>query len=249
MPGRVKILALFAIAAAAVCIRLGFWQIQRLQERRASNAHIGARLHSPEASVSLLDSGATDLSYRRLRFTGSRDPVNEFVLAGRSRDGAPGVNIVTPYLPEGGHTIILVNRGWVYSPDATTIDPAKFSETRPPLSGFLIPIPSDTGPNDVPGHPRTFRRVDRNAVPYTVFPYYLMATGDSARSDSGALILRAANPQLNDGAHVSYAVQWFAFAAVSLIGTAVVIARTRRPDMAGGAEAQSMHDTQKRIAR
>src|SRR5687767_12142637 len=103
-----------AVIIAAVCVRLGFWQLDRLSQRRERNATIAAAFRLPPISVeaALRDSVPR---FRRVVVNGRWDYPRETTISGRTRSGSPGVHIVTPLtLPQGGD--VLVNRGWVYSP-------------------------------------------------------------------------------------------------------------------------------------
>ena len=59
---------------------------------------------------------------------GRFDYEHELVLAGRTRQGSPGVELLTPVRVAGSDTAVLVNRGWVYSPDGATVDHARWRE-------------------------------------------------------------------------------------------------------------------------
>ena len=51
MPRSRPLLALLSLAFAAVCVRLGIWQLDRLAERRAANAAALARRALPEIAL------------------------------------------------------------------------------------------------------------------------------------------------------------------------------------------------------
>src|SRR5688500_857313 len=122
MPLRSILAILFALAAAAVCVRLGFWQLDRLEERRAHNAIVLERIDAEPVGVSELGTDTTGILYRRVRLEGEYDFEHEVALTGRSRDGSPGVHLITPLKIPGATRPVLVNRGWVYSPDASRVD-------------------------------------------------------------------------------------------------------------------------------
>ena len=113
--------AAIALAAAALFVRLGFWQLDRLEQRRARNTLLASRLGAAPAPWS----DTTAIRYRRVTLSGVADYDREIVLVGRSRGGSPGVNLVTPVRRRGSDTAVLVNRGWVYSPDGTRVDHAR----------------------------------------------------------------------------------------------------------------------------
>jgi len=94
------LLPVVAILVAATCVRLGFWQLDRLAGRRAFNAGVEAGLAAPVAPVdALVDAeGADEAAYRRASATGTWDPAHEVILYGRPLDGRPGDHVLTPLL-------------------------------------------------------------------------------------------------------------------------------------------------------
>src|SRR6185503_12619800 len=78
---------------------------------------------------------------RRVRAAGSYDPAGEVVLRGRADQGRPGVHLVTPLVVPGVSRALLVNRGWVPSPDAATVDPRAWAEPGArTVEGILMEI-------------------------------------------------------------------------------------------------------------
>jgi surfeit locus 1 family protein len=218
-----------AVAAAALFVRLGFWQLSRLHERRAHNAVIAAqRLDAPVAFSELpRDTGAA--RYRSARVEGVYDYAHELVLASRARQGSPGVEILTPVRTAGSDTVVLVDRGWVYSPDGASVDLARWREgDSARVQGYVQTYTPDDGVTTSAFGPRVVRRTSRSEiaakVPYPVAPYFLIVTSDSAGRDHPA---RRAVPVLDEGPHRSYAIQWFAFALIAIGGAAAVVFRER----------------------
>src|SRR5918998_110988 len=91
------LLILGFVIVAAVCARLGFWQLSRLQERRAVNART---LTARSAPVAALGGSARDgrLVNRRVRVTGRYDHTHDIVIRARPYRGVPGVELVSPLL-------------------------------------------------------------------------------------------------------------------------------------------------------
>src|SRR6476469_2941109 len=122
----------------AVFIWLGFWQLSRLGERQTLNAELASRAVDSAVAISQLPTDTANAHYRRVSVQGEYDYANEIVLTLRSRDGSPGVNIVTPLRPDATDTALLVVRGWVYSPDGMTVDLPRWREgPRANGSGFV----------------------------------------------------------------------------------------------------------------
>jgi surfeit locus 1 family protein len=223
------ILSVIAVAFAALFISLGFWQLRRLAERQRQNALLLSRRTAAPVSLDELPPDTALAHFRRVRFAGALDYANEIVLTLRGRDGSPGVNILTPLRRANTDTAVLVNRGWVYAPDGITVD-TKLWRERDSIQGqgFVEVFPTK-GPFDAPNpsRPRSFRRLDRRALmrifPYPIANYYVVLT-DSSTSPN--VPPRVEPASLDEGPHRSYAIQWFSFAAISIIGLVIFLRRT-----------------------
>jgi surfeit locus 1 family protein len=210
MAARSWIPLLAAAIVAAVCVRLGVWQLERLAERKARNATIEAAFREPPISAELA-MGDSSARFRRVMASGRWNYARETSIALRTRQGAPGVHIVTPMML-GDERAILVNRGWVYSPDARTVDLTRWHEgDRGEVIGYVDEVPP------------SLRGAGTSL--------YIVALADSntAPSAGAARPVRLAPPAFGDrGPHLSYALQWFSFAAIALIGAPLVVRRQRR---------------------
>ena len=114
---------LFAVTVAAMAwgaSLLGQWQFHRLDERRAREPAGRANLARPP--VPLDDLLAVDrpvperAEWRKVVAHGTWDDAHTIVLKYQTRDGASGVDVVTPLRTEGG-AAVLVDRGWMASPN------------------------------------------------------------------------------------------------------------------------------------
>jgi len=225
---------IFALAVSVGCIRLGFWQVRRLGERRSANALVTARLGKPPVPLATL-AGDTALRFRRARASGTYDFPNEFVLTSRSRNGSPGVHVITPLRVPGNDTAVLVNRGWVYAPDGMKIDLALYHEdtAAAQVDGFVEQFAAAQGPVSTPSVERAVRRLDHDSIaarlPYPVAPVLLvqqMDSGEFAAVGRGTPV-RVEPPPLDEGSHKAYAIQWFGFAFVGIAGSILVLQRDR----------------------
>jgi surfeit locus 1 family protein len=233
MPRRLWFFLLFAAIVAAACIRLGFWQLSRLAQRRARNAVVTARLSKPVVPITTL--GPDSLSVlRRVMISGVPDFDHEIVLAARSYQGSPGVYLFTPLHVAGKDTAILVNRGWIYAPDGASVDLARWRENGTSFVGYAELIPrgrSNTPDGVLRRDARVARELDlvtvNSLLPYPVSPLYLVATGQDTTKPVAERVARLPAPALDEGPHLSYALQWFAFATIALVGGATVAVRGR----------------------
>jgi len=229
---------IFAILVATGCVRLGFWQLHRLADRRAANAKLARRLAMPSAPALEAMRDTASAEYRRATATGTFDWDHELSLAARTREGSPGANILTPLRVPGTDTAVLINRGWVYAADAMSVDFARWREPNAAtVTGYLVKIPAiGRGMVSATSNPRVVRHLEYDSLakrlPYPIAPFILVATENrlsgspSASRDSTPA--RLPTPLLDEGPHLGYAIQWFAFAVIGLVGAAVVARADRR---------------------
>jgi surfeit locus 1 family protein len=224
------ILAAGFVLVAAVCARLGVWQVSRLKERRAANA---AALAARSSAVLMLDGRSLDRSAinRRVIARGRYDHAHDIVLRSREYRGVPGVEIVSPLLQPSGDTAVLVNRGFVPAPDAVSVDPGKVREPGVvQVEGIGLALDSSGGAPLTRGGATTWARLDRKEVgrtlPYPIAPLYIRQTPDSGLP---AFPRRLEAPALDDGPHLSYAIQWFAFSIIALVFAGVMLRNGPRP--------------------
>jgi surfeit locus 1 family protein len=229
---------LAALAGAALFARLGVWQLSRLHERQGLNDTIRARLAAPPMSIDSLVGPPDSLRYRRARVAGRVDYAGEALLVQRTRDGSPGVYLLTPVHTPGSDSATLVVRGWVYAPDGTTIDRPFWREADSlTVEGYLDEFPWIGGPDTIAGHPDALRRLDRATLARRagtpLRSMYLWATGPEPMHNGVDAPARFTLPVLDDGPHRSYAVQWFSFATIALVGAGIVVRNDRRTGREG----------------
>jgi cytochrome oxidase assembly protein ShyY1 len=225
---RAAIVALAGVVAL-VCSALGFWQLQRLSDRRARNAAIeGERSRDPRP-VTSARTNAPLPAYTPVRVTGTFDAEREVLVYGRPFDGRSGHWLLTPLVFDDGSAILVV-RGWV----PFAYQRAPVAEAAPPdgavtIRGFLLP---DEG--DGASEPDTDRVIGRvhvegiaSVLPYPVYPSPIQLT-ESSEPHRGDLPVPIGWPEISEGPHLSYAIQWFSFASIAVAGAVVLLRRERR---------------------
>ena len=96
--GRWILTTLLVMAGVAVLIRLGIWQLDRLQTRRAFNARVTAQINQPTLDLNLAP-GIPDLNmmeYRKVTVTGEYDFADQVALRNQAWQDQPGVHLLTP---------------------------------------------------------------------------------------------------------------------------------------------------------
>jgi surfeit locus 1 family protein len=223
---RIAIVGLLLIAA--LFVRLGFWQVARLSERRAANQAVLAARAKPALDLGV---GAArtveELSDRWVEARGVYDREHEIVLRGVAFEGAPGVYVVTPLRLSGSEAAVLVLRGFVPAPDAVRADVDSLVEPGTVrVRGLATAIGSGAGqPLEHAGR-TTWARLDMDAlrerVPYPLLPVFVRQTPDPSLPRSPR---RLPAPAPGDGPHLSYAIQWFAFAGMTVAFAVLVVGR------------------------
>jgi len=215
---------LFAIAT----ISLGFWQLSRLKERRTFNKELIARAETAPVPLDKVPADSGERHFRRVKLEGTYDFENEIIVTNRTRNGSPGVNILTPLRVAGSEQAILVNRGWIYAPDAMTVDLSKWHETAALRGdGYVENFQTRPGMVKSATRPRAFRWMDQPAIsqvfPYPIAPYYVVLIDNGKKAAN--VPPRLSVPPLDEGPHKSYALQWFSFATISIIGMFLFVRR------------------------
>lgn len=205
---------LLVAVLVVVMISLGFWQLRRLHERRAANELISARSNMAPTSVdALAGSSADELRYRTVRATGTYDAGLTRTISSRTESGGPGGWTVTP-MRSGTRTVIVLRGFERLNADGSIDSPAPPSSTAT-VTGYAMPI-SRLDP---------IAKRDLSALMNSsgALPFIVQAKA-SDPSDAGTL-QPVPLPQLGDGPHLGYAVQWFIFSAIALGGYPLVLRR------------------------
>ena len=230
-------LAVLAMALAIVCLRLGFWQLSRWNEKHRVNVRARALLSEPLRPIGSLDDAAGVPAGARVLVTGRFVDDDQLLLSARMHAGEPGVEWVTPLrLASGG--LVLVRRGWLPAADSRTAAPEP-DEARPEtLTGLLEAPPaaaSDAAWSALPSaHGRLWSAYEldgdtiRTRLALSRVPVVIRALpGPGAPSYP----VRELPEPANESMHMGYAVQWFGFAALLALGA--IAALLRRPGVGG----------------
>jgi surfeit locus 1 family protein len=107
-------------------LNLGFWQLRRLEERRAYNRNIIAALNQPVIPLTGAPIDPAQLHFRRVSVKGSFDNAAAIAIRNQLLGDAPGLHLVTPLRISGSDRAVLIDRGWIPRGDADP-DPASLS--------------------------------------------------------------------------------------------------------------------------
>ena len=204
------------------CLWLGEWQFGRLHDREERNAHARENLDrspAPVEHVMSLDRSVTrELEWSRVTLTGIYQPEDSVVVRYQTRDGVAGVDIVTPLLRSDG-TAVLVDRGWVQTENVG----AALSEAPEPPTGEVTVVgwvrPDATG-GSTRVDDQSVRAVSSRAIGATLeYPVLRgFVDADTETPPPAEPLVKAELPDLGEGPHFFYGLQWWFFGLLALFG-------------------------------
>ena len=165
---------------------------------------------------------------------GTYERGHDIVLRGGAYQGVPGVYLVTPLRIAGGDSAVLVERGFVPAPDAVTVDAGTFAEQGELMvTGLARQLPSGGGNPLQRGERTTWARLDlgalRDSLPFPLLPISVRQAPDPSLP---AFPRRLDPPPIDEGPHLSYAIQWFLFATLA-VAFAFLVIGARDPSRRG----------------
>ena len=221
---------IFVIALLVSTVNLGFWQLRRFDERKANNAQIMETTGRESVAVNNLSIDKLDKtqSYTPATARGTFDDDRQVYLINRSRDGVPGVEVINSFTLETDPvSYVAVNRGYlprkVFNEGESEI--WKPSSKVLEIEGFIM-IPFLDG--KLQGD--EINRIDIDLLSdewgVSLLPIYLQQN----QQTSNDWPVQMKPPELTEGSHLSYAVQWFIFTLIGLVGYPLVLRRVAADD-------------------
>lgn len=222
-------LLLAVLVVGVACVELGLWQFHRYTDRhdrnRVTEAHLSADPVPVETVMSTDEPVDEDAEWTRVEATGSYDADNTVIVRYRTRDGAPGVDVVVPLVTASG-TALLVDRGWVETKGSGTDVP---DVPAPPAGQVTVEgwvRVNGTGDETKPAD-GSVRAISSTAladtVPHPLFDGFVDLVEETPSADPAPEL--ADPPDLGSGPHFFYGLQWFFFALLAF-GFWIYFART-----------------------
>ena len=219
---------LLALVMAGLFLGLGFWQLARNPHKHDLVKHARAAYAAPAPDVTTI--GLTAPAAGRAEASGTFDGAHETVLRNRVHGGRVGVDVLTPLRLADG-TSVLVDRGWVQAAASSGV------HTDPPPPGTavvhgLVHRSNPLAAADTVDHLADGRiavpRVDLAAISrtlgYRLRPVWIEAQA-IAPKPSGAAPALPQPPAPDPVNHMEYAIEWFAFALIPIVGWPIALRR------------------------
>ena len=219
---------LLVVAATALLARLGIWQLDRLEQRRVFNAQVESARAQPVLDLNQDQPQELVLrEWQAVRFAGKYDFANQVAIRNQYYAGQYGYHLMTPLL--SNETAVLVDRGWIpadgnsASEDWRKYDVAgevrvtgqiRLGQGKSAFGGVPDALPADGSKL------RVWSNADiekiASQLPYPILAVYIQEKPDPA--DTEPPIPFQPELELTEGPHFGYALQWFTFASILLIG-------------------------------
>jgi cytochrome oxidase assembly protein ShyY1 len=214
-------MTVLVVALLPALMALGWWQLDRAADKRASQARYLERLGQPPRvpPASLADAG-----FLRVSLDGEYQPDRHYLVDNRVRDGRPGYWVVSHFRANDGR-VYLVNRGWLAAPASRDELPnVTTPDGRQRLVGVIWPdlgLPPLLAPDPWPA--RWPKRVQRLDVARMAEDGAAVAAFEVRLEPGQPGVLAAAPVHMNfmPERHQGYAVQWFGLAVVLIVGYVV----------------------------
>ncbi|MCE2512807.1 MAG: SURF1 family protein [Acidimicrobiia bacterium] len=222
---------IFALAMVVLMVNLGFWQLRRLDERRADNAQVAAAMsQAPSDIAAYLDTRGLPPEHTAVAARGTYLSGAEVRIGNRSSGGQPGFWLATP-LELGDRRAVAVVRGWVPRRALTGID----DRTTAPPAGDVTVVGlsfdsvaggqvAETAPGETPEISRMDLDRFEEVSGVDVEGVWIRLQAQSPPQPEG-LPEPVPDPDLGEGPHLSYAFQWFFFSAGAVVVYTLILRR------------------------
>ena len=226
---------LLVFAGTALCIRLGIWQLDRLEQRRAFNTQVESMRAAELLDLNQnLPADISSMEWRTVTVTGEYDFESQVALRNQYNGDQYGYHLITPLLFDpstgSGQAAVLVDRGWIPTDgNAAPKDWRQYDESgRVTVTGQIRlgqDKPAVGGVADAelsPGQTRldiwnnlNVARISAQS-PYPLLSMYIQPNPDGNNSEPPIKVQPII--ELTEGSHFGYALQWFAFATILFFG-------------------------------
>lgn len=211
--------SLFMAASIALLLSLGFWQLDRLEQKEALIARVEAHIHGAPIVLPQDLSRLEELEFTKTSISGHFMHAKEMHFVARAHHMANGYNILTPFILTDGRAV-LVNRGFVprdkYDPVTRPEGQVEGVVTlegviRKPLKG------NNFTPENAPDKNVWFKEDTAQAGEYAginLLPVVISLVGDPP---AGGLPIPVGDEFRLRNDHLGYALTWFGLALVGAV--------------------------------
>lgn len=230
-----------AVLLLPLFLYLGYWQLQRAEEKRLLQQEYDTRASGPAVQVERQVQRAEDLQFYRVVARGQYETGHQILIDNRVHHGRVGYHVITPLRIENSEVRLLVNRGWVAIGESRERLPPTDAPTGLQQVSGVATVPAEKhftlGQPELPGGgwQRLWLNMEMTryaaAVPFPVQPVVVLLDPDS---EAGGFTREWSRLDAGISVHQGYAFQWFMLAAA--LASIYLFLSLRRP---GAAEPES----------
>jgi len=223
--------SVIALVIVFGCLYAAQWQFHRGSSQMATNKIIEANLgRETLTDLNLKNLDPIANQWRELKLIGKFSPEHEELVRNRYFQGQYGFEVLTLFTTANGEKF-WVDRGWVAAgPNAAT--PPIVQKAPTDQIEIIARIRSENLSRQLQGSFFVTRTIAVKPANMTKIQgvsaeaYYL----DLIKSSDGSLkpFTEIGLPELSNGPHFAYALQWLAFAVLALIGRILLFRETKR---------------------
>ena len=213
-----------ALLLIAGCLWAAQWQYHRGVDRAERNNQIEARADLPAITIAKAKIDAPANEWRAIKVSGEFDSTRQILLRNRYFEGKYGFEVLTAFNEIGGDEF-WVDRGWVQAGASATIAPElpalptgtvtiegrlRLDRSLPQGKFFAIPTGGKGGLISEANAQSSNQESGINSS------FYIdLLSGDKPELSPA---VPAALPELSDGPHFAYALQWIIFGGLVVYG-------------------------------
>ncbi len=212
-----------ALLLIAGCLWASQWQFQRGIDRQDRNQTIESQLELPTVELKNIDRNFASFEWRTVNANGAFDAAKQILLKNRYFEGVYGYEVLTRFTADDGRSF-WVDRGWVKAgKDATTAPQvtapptgqvsitARLRLDRSLPQGAFFALPESGGGMIS----KLNAQADSNSE-----GFYLDLLSGSVSSLTPTVPAQV--PELSDGPHLAYSLQWIFFAGLIIYGRILI---------------------------
>jgi surfeit locus 1 family protein len=219
--------SIIALLLIILCLWGSQWQYHRGVDRHARNAIIEKRIAQSPIELNTVKGDLADYEWQRVVVAGTFNPDKQILLRNRYNDGKYGYEVLTLFTSTDNKSF-WVDRGWVQAGATATTPPVvtalpsgevsisgrlRLDSSLPRGSFFALPGKGEGLVSELNAQ----SQLDTEK-------FYIDLLSGSEKSLTPEV--PAQLPELSDGPHMAYALQWIFFGGLILYGR-ILIRRTR----------------------
>ena len=220
---------------------LGYWQLERAQEKEYIAKLYEERQSSPLKKLSIIKKGGLEKKYYRNYKVKGRFINQTYLIDNKIKNKKPGFNVITPFKVEKSGEIILVDRGWIpiygtrenIGKNFDYLNTEGIDKNVQEIDGYIYPreVSYTIGEISVDNKwPRLIQAIDFEEIQKSTLEKDLLVKGIVFRLNPTSSHGFDRNWKIifmDSNKHLGYAFQWFSMALALVVLTILFLKRKK----------------------